>query len=252
MFKYKQIVDVLGRSILDGRGYPSVEVEVLGEDGETGTASVSMELPKEQRDEITESMVLFINTAIADMIIGENLLAQRHIDQILERAAGKNTEILVRKNAIRAVSHAVARTAADSLGIALYQYLGGIPSSIVPIIRICLTEGESEENYRKFAEKWKEQYTNMEFCRESSDTGQNENIMLSNQYTTVTQCLSEIRRWKKEGKKKLIIKDTEYAIDSFLVDLAVAAEAEILQLRTPKRGENTIKYSRLMGILEHL
>ena len=48
MFKYKQITDVLGRGILDGRGLPAIEVEVLSEDGDIGRAAVSLEIPQWQ------------------------------------------------------------------------------------------------------------------------------------------------------------------------------------------------------------
>lgn len=87
MFKYRQITDVLGRRILDGRGMPAIEVEVLSEDGEVGSVSVSLEVSEAHMEEMTEEIILLVNTTIADMLIGENLLAQNHLDQLLERMA---------------------------------------------------------------------------------------------------------------------------------------------------------------------
>ena len=115
MFKYKQITDVLGRSILDGRGLPAIEVEVLGEDGEIGRGAVSLPGPEDNLEELAESLALFINRNLADKIIGENLLAQKHVDQILERSAGGVQEMQMRKYAIRAISCAAARTATKHL-----------------------------------------------------------------------------------------------------------------------------------------
>ena len=68
-----------------------VEVEVLGEDGEIGRGAVSLPGPEDNLEELAESLALFINRnlVLADkQIIGENLLAQKHVDQILERSAG--------------------------------------------------------------------------------------------------------------------------------------------------------------------
>ena len=127
MFKYRQITDVLGRRILDGRGMPAIEVEVLSEDGEVGSVSVSLEVSEAHMEEMTEEIILLVNTTIADMLIGENLLAQNHLDQLLERMADGMEACRVRTGAARAVSCAVARTASGSLGIiwAVYRCRGG-------------------------------------------------------------------------------------------------------------------------------
>ena len=251
MFKYKQITDVLARRILDGRGLSALEVEMLSEDGEIGRVSVSLNLPEEHMDEVAESMVLFVNSTVADMLIGENLLCQSHIDQILERLCGCQSDMSVKNHAIRAVSGAAARTAAGSLGIPLYQYLGGIQAEACPVLRICLpSDKEPEEKCRESMERWKNWYEKTEICREG-DHIEEKRICLD-QYTTVTGCLSDIRKWKKEETDTLVLKDTEYVTDAFLVDLAVAAGVDVLELRPPIRGENTVKYTQMMRILEHL
>ena len=252
MFKYKQITDVLGRSILDGRGLPAIEVEVLGEDGEIGRGAVSLPGPEDDLEELAESLVLFINRNLADKIIGENLLAQKHVDQILERSAGGEQEMQMRKYAIRAISCATARTATKHLGIPLYQYLGGVQAQSYPILRIGIPEEKTPgARCQILMDRWKNRYEKTAIGMETLET-KAEKVIQPEQYITVTQCLKEIRTWKEQGEKTIVLKDSEYVLDAFLVDLAVASGADVLELRPPVRGENTVKYSRLMRILEHL
>ena len=74
-----------------------------------------------------------INTILADAVIGENVLQQGHIDKILLRADGTKNKSNLGANAILGVSMAVAKTAAQSLGIPMYRYLGGIRSNTMPV-----------------------------------------------------------------------------------------------------------------------
>ena len=252
MFKYKQITDVLGRCILDGRGVPAIEAEVLGEDGEIGRGAVSLPDSENDLEELAESLVLFINRNLADKIIGENLLAQKYVDQILERSAGSMQEMQMRKYAIRAISCATARTATKHLGIPLYQYLGGVQAQSYPILRIGIPEEKTPgARCQILMDRWKKRYEKTEIGMETLET-KTEKVIQPEQYITVTQCLKEIRTWKEQGEKTIVLKDSEYVLDAFLVDLAVASGADVLELRPPVRGENTVKYSRLMRILEHL
>ena len=252
MFKYKQITDVLGRCILDGRGVPAIEAEVLGEDGEIGRGAVSLPDSENDLEELAESLVLFINRNLADKIIGENLLAQKYVDQILERSAGSMQEMQMRKYAIRAISCATARTATKHLGIPLYQYLGGVQAQSYPILRIGIPEEKTPgARCQILMDRWKNRYEKTEIGMETLET-KAEKVIQPEQYITVTQCLKEIRAWKEQGEKTIVLKDSEYVLDAFMVDLAVASGADVLELRPPVRGENTVKYSRLMRILEHL
>ncbi|EET59310.1 phosphopyruvate hydratase [Marvinbryantia formatexigens DSM 14469] len=146
MFEYRQIIDVLGREILDSRGNPTVEVEVLAEGGAVGRAAVpsgastgkfeAVELRDGEKRYgglgVTQA-VHHINTILADAVIGENVLQQGHIDKILLRADGTKNKSNLGANAVLGVSMAVAKTAAQSLGIPLYRYLGGIRSNTMPV-----------------------------------------------------------------------------------------------------------------------
>lgn len=146
MFEYKQILDVMGREILDSRGNPTVEVEVLVEGGIVGRAAVpsgastgkfeAVELrDKESRyDGLGVSQAVHhINTVLADAVIGENVLQQSHIDKILLRADGTKNKSNLGANAILGVSMAVAKTAAMSVNLPLYRYLGGIRGNVMPV-----------------------------------------------------------------------------------------------------------------------
>ena len=174
MFEYRQIVDVLGREILDSRGNPTVEVEVLAEGGFVGRAEVpsgastgkfeAIELrDKESRYNglgVTQA-VHHINTILADAVIGENVLQQSHIDKILLRADGTTNKSNLGANAILGVSMAVAKTAALSLNMPLYRYLGGIRSNTMPVPMmnvlnggacvIIVTQGRNPYNTRALA-----------------------------------------------------------------------------------------------------
>ena len=146
MFEFKQIVDVLGREILDSRGNPTVEVEVLTEDGCVGRAAVpsGASTGKYEATELRDGeeryggqgvtqAVHHINTILADAIIGENVLQQNHIDKILRRMDGTKNKSNLGANALLGVSMAVAKTAALSLNLPLYRYLGGIRSNRMPV-----------------------------------------------------------------------------------------------------------------------
>lgn len=147
MIEFKQIIDVMGREILDSRGNPTVEVEVLAEGGIVGRASVpsgastgkfeAIELRDKEEKRyngkgVTQA-VHHINTILADAIIGENVLQQSHIDKILLRADGTTNKSNLGANAILGVSMAVAKTAAQSVNLPLYRYLGGIRSNLMPV-----------------------------------------------------------------------------------------------------------------------
>lgn len=146
MFEYREIVDVLGREILDSRGNPTVEVEVLVEGGFVGRASVPSGASTgkfeavELRDQecryhgkgVTQA-VHHINTVLADAVIGENVFQQSLIDCLLKKADGTENKSNLGANAILGVSMATARAAAESQHIPLYRYLGGVRSHTMPI-----------------------------------------------------------------------------------------------------------------------
>ena len=146
MKKGFNIEDVHGLEVLDSRGNPTVEVTVRLESGAMGKAIVpsgastgrfeAVELRDEEKrfgGKGVERAVTNVNTRICDRLCGCNALEQREIDRILREADGTENKSRYGANAILGVSLAVARAAADGLGLPLYRYVGGVNGKVLPV-----------------------------------------------------------------------------------------------------------------------
>ena len=154
------IENVIGREVLDSRGNPTVEVDVLLENGALGRAIVpsgastgkyeALELrdrEKRYRGLGVETAVNHVNHKIADRLTGKNALNQIEIDQIMLEADGTPNKERFGANAILGASLATAKAAACGLGLPLYQYLGGSFASKLPIPMMnILNGGEHADN----------------------------------------------------------------------------------------------------------
>ncbi|BAC90062.1 phosphopyruvate hydratase [Gloeobacter violaceus] len=141
------ITSIEAHEILDSRGNPTVEAQVALENGTTGSAIVpsgastgekeAVELrdsdPKRYGGKGVLSAVANVNDSIAPEIIGMEVTDQRSIDRKMIEIDGTANKATLGANAILAVSMAVARTAALSLGLPLYRYLGGTNASLLPV-----------------------------------------------------------------------------------------------------------------------
>ncbi|UCF65520.1 MAG: phosphopyruvate hydratase [bacterium] len=150
-----EIIDILGREILDSRGNPTVEVEVLLESGEVGTAAVpsgastgeheAVELRDGDKKRFGGKGVLKavqnVNEIIAEEIIGYDATDQIGIDQLMIALDGTENKGKLGANAILGVSLAVAKAAAATLGLPLFQYLGGVNSKILPVPMMNILNG---------------------------------------------------------------------------------------------------------------
>ena len=146
MQEYMEIVEVLGREILDSRGNPTLEVEVTLADGMRGRAAVpsgastgkfeAVEL-RDQEERYQGKGVLkavaHVNTELKQAILHENAADQHRIDRLLIEADGSENKGNYGANAILGISMAVAQAAANSLGLPLYRYLGGINARQLPV-----------------------------------------------------------------------------------------------------------------------
>ena len=159
MKRYMEITDVHGREILDSRGNPTVEAEVTLTDTITkerfgGSAAVpsgastgKFEAVELRDGEVryfglgTRKAVHHINTEIKEKILGRNGLNQLEIDHLMLEADGTDNKGHLGANAILAVSMAVARAAAASLRIPLYQYLGGVHTKLMPVPMMNILNG---------------------------------------------------------------------------------------------------------------
>ena len=155
MKNYIAIENIHAIEILDSRGNPTIQVEVELEDGSIGKACVpsgastgsfeAVELRDSDDTRYNGKGVLkaveHINYTIAEELIGENAYDQAEIDDIMISLDGTNNKSRLGANAILGVSIAVARAAANSLGMELYNYLGGINASVLPVPMMNILNG---------------------------------------------------------------------------------------------------------------
>lgn len=156
-----RIIDIYAREVLDSRGNPTVEVEVLTEEGGVGRAIVpsgastgaheAVELRDGDKSRYlgkgVQNAVDNVNEIIADEIIGEEVLEQVRIDNLMIELDGTPNKGKLGANAILGVSIAVAKAAADELGLHLYEYLGGVNSKVIPLPMMnILNGGEHADN----------------------------------------------------------------------------------------------------------
>ena len=159
MEKYLEIIEVHGREILDSRGNPTVAAVVTVKDKETGRCTKGMAaVPSgastgqfeavELRDGETryfglgvQHAVKNIDEKIASVLLGENALGQIRIDRILRETDGTDNKSSLGANAMLAVSMAVARAAAEALGLPLYRYFGGISPRLLPVPMMNILNG---------------------------------------------------------------------------------------------------------------
>ena len=164
---YSDITDVVAREILDSRGHPTVEVDVMLDDGSFGRAAVpsgastgvheAVELrdgdPKRYLGRGVTKAVNNVNKKIAPVVIGLDARDQEGIDNLMIKLDGTANKAKLGANAILGVSLAVAKAAADYCCLPLYRYLGGANASILPIPMMnILNGGKHADNNVDFQE----------------------------------------------------------------------------------------------------
>src|SRR5262249_25336501 len=161
------IASILGREILDSRGNPTLEVEVILNDGSVGRAAVpsgastgaheALELRDADNSRYQGKGVLMavrnVNDTIAPKLLGHDPFEQAAIDKLLLDLDGTPTKAKLGANAILGVSLAVAHAAAHSAGLALYLYLGGSNAKYLPVPMMnVLNGGKHADNTMDFQE----------------------------------------------------------------------------------------------------
>ena len=158
MKKFAEIVDVVGRQVIDSRGNPTVEVEVYVDDGVNtfmGRAAVpsgastgifeACELRDGDKSQYlgksVNKAVEAVNTEIAEAIIGLNALDQVEIDNVMIELDGTPNKSRLGANAILGTSLACAKAAAESLGMPLYTYIGGVNAKTLPVPMMNILNG---------------------------------------------------------------------------------------------------------------
>jgi len=155
MKQFIEIESIHAREILDSRGNPTIEVEVIAEGGYVGSAAVpsgastgafeAVELRDEDKKRylgkgVTKAVDNVINI-IAPEIEGMNVFDQAEIDNMLIKLDGTKNKKILGANAILGVSMAIAKAAADTVGLSLYQYLGGINAKKLPVPMMNILNG---------------------------------------------------------------------------------------------------------------
>lgn len=154
------VVDVIAREILDSRGNPTVECDVLLESGVMGRAAVPSGASTGSREAIelrdgdkrrylgkgVQKAIEHINTEISEAIIGLDAQEQAFIDQSLIELDGTDNKSRLGANAILAVSMAVAKAAAEESGLPLYRYFGGMGPMQMPVPMMNIINGGAHAN----------------------------------------------------------------------------------------------------------
>ncbi|MBC8014207.1 MAG: phosphopyruvate hydratase [Sporomusaceae bacterium] len=149
------ITEIIAREIMDSRGNPTVEVDVVLEDGTVGRAAVpsgastgqheAVELRDGDKGRYMGKGVLKavenVNNAIAAEVVGMSVFDQVGIDEAMIELDGTPNKAVLGANAILGVSMAVAKTAAIALGLPLYQYLGGFNAKELPVPMMNILNG---------------------------------------------------------------------------------------------------------------
>jgi enolase len=157
-----QIAAIVGQEILDSRGNPTVEVEVILEDGSWGRAAVpsgastgvheALELRDGDKKRYNGKGVLkaveAVNTVIADLLIGWDAVEQKEADAALLALDGTPNKSKLGANAILGTSLAIAKAAASSLGLPLYRYLGGVYAHVLPVPMMNILNGGVHTNWQ--------------------------------------------------------------------------------------------------------
>ena len=154
MTDYLTITDVKGREILDSRGNPTVEVEVIIDDYVTGCAQVPSGASTGKHEAVelrdggnryhgkgVQKAARNVSEQLREALIGKNALEQAAVDQILIQTDGTQNKSKLGANATLGVSLAVARAASNALHIPLYRYLGGIQASKLPVPMMNILNG---------------------------------------------------------------------------------------------------------------
>jgi enolase len=155
------ITQVYGREILDSRGNPTVEVEVYLEDGAMGRAAVpsgastgvheALELRDGDKGRYLGKGVLqaveHVNNEIAEVLFGMDALDQVSVDRAMLDLDGTDNKNKLGANAILGASMAVARAGAESVGLPLYRYLGGVGAHLLPVPMMNIMNGGAHANF---------------------------------------------------------------------------------------------------------
>lgn len=187
MKQYFEIADVTAREVFAAGGVSTVEVDITLDDGTVGRASVPAGMANASNASVAVDNV---NIEISEALLAMDALSQPSIDKLLLELDGSSKGTRLGANALMAASLACAKAAAESAGVSVYNYIGGVNAKIIPPI---LSSGET--------------------------------VSLAD-YATLTQFLDEVRKKTATGEKIILAAGLNESEDPVLADLAVAVNAD--------------------------
>lgn len=153
------IINIHARQILDSRGNPTVEVDVITENGILGRAAVPSGASTGEHEAVelrdggnsfmgkgVGQAVNNVNTLIAEELVGTSVFEQNHIDEVMITLDGTPNKSKLGANAILGVSLAAAKAAANELGMPLYRYVGGVSANTLPVPMMNIINGGSHSD----------------------------------------------------------------------------------------------------------
>ena len=153
------IIDIHARQIFDSRGNPTVEVDVLTENGVLGRAAVPSGASTGEHEAVelrdggssfmgkgVSKAIENVNTVLAQELVGASVFEQNAIDQTMCELDGTSNKSVLGANAILGVSLAVAKAAANELGLPLYRYVGGVSGNTLPVPMMNIINGGSHSD----------------------------------------------------------------------------------------------------------
>ena len=153
------IIKVHARQILDSRGNPTIEVDVVTENGVLGRAAVPSGASTGEHEAVelrdggkaymgkgVSKAVNNVNNTIAPELMGVSVFEQNHIDQLMIELDATPNKSNLGANAILGVSLAVAKAAANELGLPLYRYVGGVSANTLPVPMMNIINGGSHSD----------------------------------------------------------------------------------------------------------
>ena len=180
-----EIIDIQGREVLDSRGFPTVEVDVMLEDGSLGRAAVpsgastgvheALELRDGDKSRFNGKGVLkavnAVNTDLFDLVVGMDAEEQIEIDRAMIEADGTENKGKFGANAILGVSLAIAKATAESLGMPLYRYIGGTLAHTLPVPMMNILNGGKHADNPIDIQEFMIMPVGAESCREAIRMG---------------------------------------------------------------------------------
>jgi enolase len=153
------IVKIFARQIFDSRGNPTIEVDVITENGIIGRAAVPSGASTGEHEAVelrdggkpflgkgVLTAVNNVNTIIAEELVGTSVFEQNKIDQLMIDLDGTPNKSKLGANAILGVSLAAAKAAANELGLPLYRYVGGVSANTLPLPMMNIINGGSHSD----------------------------------------------------------------------------------------------------------